>query len=155
MKTILIVPLVFLIWLQFTLHAARHENKLTPSIIQAEAKAIDKILNETYQKRNVKIPGKIDESALVRRLYLSLVGRIPTFDEINSYLSNTSEQKKSPLIEELTESSGYNSQMFNWWADLLRLKSRMRGGNQIQAGQLYNHWVKQQVEKNVSFDQMT
>ena len=155
MKTILIVPLVFLIWLQFTLHAARHQNKFSPSIIQAEAKAIDKILNETYQKRNVKIPGKIDESALVRRLYLSLVGRIPTFDEINSYLSNTSEQKKSQLIEELTESSGYNSQMFNWWADLLRLKSRMRGGNQIQAGQLYNHWVKQQVEKNVPFDQMT
>ena len=31
----------------------------------------------------------------------------------------------------------------------------MRGGNQIQAGQLYNHWVKQQVEKNVPFDQMT
>lgn len=155
MKTILIVPLVFLIWLQFTLHAAQHQNKFSPSIIQAEAKAIDKILNETYQKRNVKIPGKIDESALVRRLYLSLVGRIPTFDEINSYLSNTSEQKKSQLIEELTESSGYNSQMFNWWADLLRLKSRMRGGNQIQAGQLYNHWVKQQVEKNVPFDQMT
>lgn len=155
MKTILIVPLVFLIWLQFNLHAARHQNKFSPSIIQAEAKAIDKILNETYQKRNVKIPGKIDESALVRRLYLSLVGRIPTFDEINSYLSNTSEQKKSQLIEELTESSGYNSQMFNWWADLLRLKSRMRGGNQIQAGQLYNHWVKQQVEKNVPFDQMT
>ena len=155
MKTILIVPLVFLIWLQFTLHGARHQNKFSPSIIQAEAKAIDKILNETYQKRNVKIPGKIDESALVRRLYLSLVGRIPTFDEINSYLSNTSEQKKSQLIEELTESSGYNSQMFNWWADLLRLKSRMRGGNQIQAGQLYNHWVKQQVEKNVPFDQMT
>ena len=155
MKTILLVPLVFLIWLQFTLHGARHQNKFSPSIIQAEAKAIDKILNETYQKRNVKIPGKIDESALVRRLYLSLVGRIPTFDEINSYLSNTSEQKKSQLIEELTESSGYNSQMFNWWADLLRLKSRMRGGNQIQAGQLYNHWVKQQVEKNVPFDQMT
>ena len=155
MKTILFAPLVFLITLQFTLYAALTEDKFSPSIIQAEAKAIDKILNETYQKRNVKLPGKIEESALVRRLYLSLVGRIPTFDEINSYLSNTSEQKKSQLIEELTESSGYNSQMFNWWADLLRLKSRMRGGNQIQAGQLYNHWVKQQVEKNVPFDQMT
>ena len=45
--------------------------------------------------------------------------------------------------------------MFNWWADLLRLKSRMRGGNQIQAGQLYNHWVKEQVVQNVPFDQMT
>ena len=155
MKTIFIAPLLFLISLLFPLCADHLEDKFSPSIIQAEAKAIDKILNSTYQKREVKIPAKIDESALVRRLYLSLVGRIPTFDEINSYLSNTSVQKKSQLIEKLTKSSGYDSHMFNWWADLLRLKSRMRGGNQIQAGQLYNHWVKEQVVQNVPFDQMT
>ena len=155
MKTIFIAPLVFLISLLFPLCADHLEDKFSPSIIQAEAKAIDKILNSTYQKKEVKIPAKIDESALVRRLYLSLVGRIPTFDEINSYLSNTSVQKKSQLIEKLTKSSGYDSHMFNWWADLLRLKSRMRGGNQIQAGQLYNHWVKEQVVQNVPFDQMT
>ena len=155
MKTIFFAPLVFLITLQFTLYAALTENKFSPSIIQAEAEAIDKILKSTYQKRKVKIPAKINEAALVRRLYLSLAGRIPTFKEINSYLSNTSDQKKSQLIEELSESSAYDSHMFNWWADLLRLKSRMRGGNQIQAGQLYNHWVKEQVVQNVPFDQMT
>ena len=44
--------------------------------------------------------------------------------------------------------------MFNWWADLLRLQSRMRGGNQIGAGQFYIHWVKEQIEKNIPFDQM-
>ena len=154
MKTIFFAPLVFLITLQFTLYATLPEDKFYPSIIQAEAEAIDKILNSTYQKRKVKIPAKINEAALVRRLYLSLAGRIPTFKEINSYLSNTSDQKKSQLIEELTESSAYDSHMFNWWADLLRLKSRMRGGNQIQAGQLYNHWVKEQVVQNVPFDQM-
>ena len=154
MKTIFFAPLVFLITLQFTLYATLPEDKFSPSIIQAEAEAIDKILNSTYQKRKVKIPAKINEAALVRRLYLSLAGRIPTFKEINSYLSNTSDQKKSQLIEELSESSAYDSHMFNWWADLLRLKSRMRGGNQIQAGQLYNHWVKEQVVQNVPFDQM-
>ena len=154
MKTIFFAPLVFLITLQFPLYAALPEDKFSPSIIQAEAEAIDKILNSTYQKRKVKIPAKINEAALVRRLYLSLAGRIPTFTEINSYLSNTSDQKKSQLIEDQTESSAYDSHMFNWWADLLRLKSRMRGGNQIQAGQLYNHWVKEQVVQNVPFDQM-
>ena len=154
MKTVSVATLVFFICLQFTLHAVHLEERLAPSIIQREATAIDKILNRTYQKRNVEIPDRVSESALVRRLYLSLVGRIPTYGEMNSYLSNTSVQKKSLLIEELTESSGYTSHTFNWWADLLRLKSRMRGGNQIQAGQLYNHWVKEQVEKNVPFDQM-
>ena len=154
MKTIIFAPLVFLISLQLTLYATIPEDTFSPSIILAEAEAIDKILNSTYQKRQVKIPAKINEAALVRRLYLSLAGRIPTYQEINSYLSNTSDKKKSQLIEELTESSGYDSHMFNWWADLLRLKSRMRGGNQIQAGQLYNHWVKEQVVQNVPFDQM-
>ena len=36
----------------------------------------------------------------------------------------------------------------------LGLKTRMRGGNQIGAGQLYVHWVKEQVEKNIPFDEM-
>ena len=44
--------------------------------------------------------------------------------------------------------------MFNWWADLLRLPARMRGGNQIGAGQLYVHWVKEQVQNNIPFDEM-
>jgi hypothetical protein len=64
MKTIFIAPLIFLISLLFPLCADHLEDKFSPSIIQAEAKAIDKILNSTYQKREVKIPAKIDESAL-------------------------------------------------------------------------------------------
>ena len=116
MKTIIFAPLVFLISLQLTLYATIPEDTFSPSIILAEAEAIDKILKSTYQKRQVKIPAKINEAALVRRLYLSLAGRIPTYQEVNSYLSNTSDKKKSQLIEELTESSGYDSHMFNWWA---------------------------------------
>ena len=89
MKTIIFAPLVFLISLQLTLYATIPEDTFSPSIILAEAEAIDKILKSTYQKRQVKIPAKINEAALVRRLYLSLAGRIPTYREINSYLSNT------------------------------------------------------------------
>jgi hypothetical protein len=58
------------------------------------------------------------------------------------------------LIDSLLLSPAYDSQMFNWWADLLRLQSRMRGGAQIGAGELYNHWVKEQVTKNKPFDQV-
>lgn len=154
MKTTLPSPLFFLICLPFISHAGQLEDDLSHSVIKAEVSAINKILDDTYQKKKVQIPEKINEAALVRRLYLSLIGRIPTYDEISSYLADKSIQKKSRLIEKLSQSSGYNSHMFNWWADLLRLKSRMRGGNQIQAGQLYNHWVKEQVGKNVPFDQM-
>ena len=85
---------------------------------------------------------------------LKAAGRIPTHEELTSYLANSSDGRKGELIDQLVESSAFESQMFNWWADLLRLQTRMRGGNQIGAGQLYVQWVKDQVKKNVPFDKM-
>ena len=96
----------------------------------------------------------MDDALLARRLYLKVAGRIPTHEELTSYLANPSKDKKNQLINQLVESSAFDSQMFNWWADLLRLQTRMRGGNQIGAGQLYVHWVKEQVNNNVPFDEM-
>ena len=129
-------------------------SKLSKKETGSEVAAINKILGSTYKKHDVKVPAKLDDALLARRLYLKAAGRIPTHEELSSYLGNSSKDKKNQLINQLVESSAFDSQMFNWWADLLRLQTRMRGGNQIGAGQLYVHWVKEQVQNNVPFDEM-
>lgn len=129
-------------------------SKLSKKETDSEVAAINKILESTYKKHDVKVPAKLDDALLARRLYLKAAGRIPTHEELSSYLGNSSKDKKNQLINQLVESSAFDSQMFNWWADLLRLQTRMRGGNQIGAGQLYVHWVKEQVQNNVPFDEM-
>ncbi|MAK45701.1 MAG: hypothetical protein CMI24_00350 [Opitutae bacterium] len=141
--TIIFFPLVFVAG-----------NKLSKKETDSEVAAINKILGSTYKKHDVKVPAKLDDSLFARRLYLKAAGRIPTHEELSSYLANSSKSKKNQLIDQLVESSAFDSQMFNWWADLLRLQTRMRGGNQIGAGQLYVHWIKEQIEKNVPFDEM-
>ncbi|MEC8044565.1 MAG: DUF1549 domain-containing protein [Verrucomicrobiota bacterium] len=128
--------------------------KLSKQEFEVEVDTINKILESTYQKHEVRVPEKLDDALFVRRLYIKAAGRIPTHDELSSYLSSSSKGKKNQLINDLVNSSAFDSQMFNWWADLLRLKTRMRGGNQIGAGQLYVHWVKEQVGKNIPFDEM-
>ena len=128
--------------------------KLSKQEFDVEVDTINKILESTYQKHEVQVPEKLDDALFARRLYIKAAGRIPTHDELSSYLSSSSKGKKNQLINDLVNSSAFDSQMFNWWADLLRLKTRMRGGNQIGAGQLYVHWVKEQVEKNIPFDEM-
>lgn len=148
MKIFFSLPLFLLI----TIYA--YGDKLSVKEIKTEVTAINKILNKNYVKHEVKVPEKLDDALWARRIYLKAAGRIPTHDEITSFLADTSSEKKSLLIDRLIKSSAYKSQMFNWWADLLRLQSRMRGGNQIGAGQLYVHWVKEQIEKNIPFDQM-
>ena len=148
MKFFVILPIIFL---PLVFVAG---NKLSKKETDTEVAAINKILGSTYKKHDVKVPAKLDDALLARRLYLKAAGRIPTHEELSSYLGNSSKDKKNQLINQLVESSAFDSQMFNWWADLLRLQTRMRGGNQIGAGQLYVHWVKEQVQNNAPFDEM-
>jgi hypothetical protein len=122
--------------------------------VKKEAEAIDRILGKAHQKKKVRIPHHLDAGKLARRMYLTVAGRIPSYDETSSYLSNESKEQKAMLIDSLLLSPAYESQMFNWWADLLRLQSKMRGGAQIGAGELYNHWVKEQVAQNQPFDRV-
>jgi hypothetical protein len=131
-----------------------YSKPIPAAVIDSEAEKINHILDATHKAKNILIPEKVSDAQLARRIYLKLAGRIPSYEEITSYLANDSVHKKKDLIDKLSQSPAYDSQMFNWWADLLRLKTRMTGGNQIGAGQLYVHWVKEQVEKNIPFDEM-
>ena len=98
--------------------------KLSKQEFDVEVDTINKILESTYQKHEVQVPEKLDDALFARRLYIKAAGRIPTHDELSSYLSSSSKGKKNQLINDLVNSSAFDSQMFNWWADLLRLKTR-------------------------------
>ena len=150
------LPLFTFLALVFSLNGKTQLSQfsLSPGEVKQEASAIDRILEKAHRKEKIQIPNDLEEGPLVRRLYLSVAGRIPSYDETTAYLANESDRQKSMLIDSLLLSPAYQSQMFNWWADLLRLQSRMRGGNQIGAGELYNHWVKEQVAANKPFDQV-
>ena len=154
MKKLIFAQIFFSVLLIVPLSAVVKGKSLSLSQVQKEAGAIDSILLRSHRDKKIELPKTLDESILARRIYLAITGRIPSYDEINSFISDQSDQKKEYLIEELLHSPGYKSQMFNWWADLLRLQSRMRGGNQIGAGELYNHWVKEQINKNTGFNQI-
>ena len=127
---------------------------LTTREVHDEASAIDRLLEKAHLKNKLEIPEDLEDGKLLRRIYLSVAGRIPTYDETTAFLEKSSEIKKSMLIDNLLESPAYNSQIFNWWADLLRLQTKMRGGIQIGAGEIYNHWVKEQIAKNTPFDEV-
>ena len=126
-------------------------DKLSKKETISEVAAINKILGSVNKKHNIKVPAKLDDSLFARRLYLKAAGRIPTHEELSSYLANSSKSKKNQLIDQLVESSAFDSQMFNWWADLLRLQTRMRGGNQIGAGQVICSLDQRTNRKECSF----
>ncbi|MEC8865386.1 MAG: DUF1549 domain-containing protein, partial [Verrucomicrobiota bacterium] len=97
---------------------------LSSKQVLQEASAIDRILDKAHRKQKLEIPSDLEDGQLLRRIYLTVAGRIPSFDETTAFFNHRSEDQKAMLVDYLLNSPAYESQMFNWWADLLRLQSR-------------------------------
>lgn len=122
--------------------------QVTPA---AAAKAIDAILAADWKKHNLKGNPNTDDNTFVRRIYLDIIGRIPTTREAEAFLSDNAADKRSKLIDKLLASEAYVQHFFNYWADVLRLTSN---GNQTGAitGAAYANFVKESLRENKPYD---
>ena len=111
--------------------------KLSPAQLLNEVSQIDQILQKEHTERKIKSPAKIDSGLLLRRIFLSAAGRIPTVGEYQEWLQSDGSLNKEALIDHLILSEAYSSQMFNWWADHLRAKTNVMG----QANQLVDFFM--------------
>ena len=83
---------------------------------------IDAIIQLDLKKHNLKSNPPVSEAQFVRRVYLDVIGRIPTEEELAKFYADTRKDRRSRLIEELLDSPGHESHMFNWLGDMLRVK---------------------------------
>ncbi len=118
----------------------------------AAAKQIDAILAADWQKNNVKGNPATDDTTFVRRVYLDVIGRIPTTREADEFLNSKAADKRVKLIDKLLASEAYVQHSFNYWADVLRLTSN---GNQTGGvtGAAYANFVKDSLRANKPYDQ--
>lgn len=72
------------------------------------------------QQLNITPSGQAEDHTLHRRIYLDLIGRVPTPEETRAYLADKSPNKREKLIDSLLERPEYADFWANKWADLLR-----------------------------------
>ncbi len=115
-----------------------------------ESSKIDSILKQEWEKNKITPNAPANDSVLVRRLYLDIAGRIPTVEESQEFVNSTASDKKVQLIDKLLNSDGYTSNMFNYWADILRLTDNTKGRTAAEA---YAEYVKRCLKENKPYDQ--
>lgn len=92
-----------------------------------------------------------DEATVHRRLYLDIIGRVPTPEETRSYLKDQSPGKRARLIEALLERPEYADFWANKWADLIRPNPYRVG---IKATINLDNWLRDAFRRNLPYDQM-
>lgn len=116
------------------------------------ARAIDSILAKDWEKAKVKGNPAADDNTFVRRIYLDIIGRIPTTREAEAFLSDKATDKRAKLIDKLLASEGYVQHFFNYWADVLRVTSNGQQTGQI-TGAAYMNFVKQSLRDNKPYNE--
>jgi len=106
---------------------------------------IDQLVLAGLTKAGQKPNPPATAEQLVRRLYLDIAGRIPTATETAAYVDDKAPDKSAKLIDRLLASEGYNSQMFNWLADMLRVEDNYGKGTKTY---VYEDWLKDQIAAN-------
>ena len=117
------------------------------------ASHIDSLVNAKLKTLKVSKTQKTDDYEFARRIYLTVLGRIPTQNELTKYTESRDPNKKPKLIKELLDHPGYINNELNWLSDLLRIKDRLDGTN-INLGIAYRQWIRRSLESNQPYDEM-
>lgn len=118
-------------------------------VVRNTARELDEVLIAGQKTEGIKANPIVDDATFVRRSYLNIIGRLPTHDEARSFLESSDDEKRTQLIDSLVESPGFNSRLFNFWTDLLRVKT-----NTEHNGLGWHVWLKDAVENSMPYDQM-
>lgn len=124
---------------------------LAQDVINNAAARLDESINAALKASNTSANHPVSDALFLRRIYLDATGRIPTEVEALAFFNDPSPQKRSNAINALLNSPGYTMHMYNWLADMLRVKDDYGKGARAF---LYEDWLKDQIAMNVPWNAM-
>jgi hypothetical protein len=96
-----------------------------------------------------------NDNQFLRRIYLDIAGRIPTFEEAEKFLTSRSAAKRAELINELLDSPAFAMRMYNYYSDLFRIRDgvTMMGNGDLKADP-YIEYIKASIREDKPYDEM-
>lgn len=104
--------------------------------------------------RNLRIPPApvCSDSVFLRRVYIDILGVLPTAEESRAFLTDTDTDKRSKLVSALLARPEFPEVWAMKWADLLRVKSS--AVLSAKAMHRYNDWLRESVASGKPIDDM-
>ena len=92
-----------------------------------------------------------DDATFLRRVSLDIAGTLPASEEVQSFLADTSANKRSLLVDRLLDSPAYADQFANKWNFVLR--NHKVNGEDTPGTMLFHQWLWNKMYDNTPYDQ--
>jgi hypothetical protein len=117
---------------------------------------IDREIRTGWVKEKITPPAKATDSVFLRRIYLDLVGMIPSYEETTGFLNDTDPKKREKLIDKLLADSRFARQQSHVWdLGMLGRKHRLVEGTIGHRNrERFRQWLAKQFEANEPCDRI-
>lgn len=117
------------------------------------AQRIDELLASYWQAGSVQPSPPADDAEFMRRVYLDIVGKIPSASEALEFLDDTRPDKRRLLVDELLNRAAYASHFANAWREMM-LPSANTNPETRGLVPPFESWLRLRFAENVPYDQL-
>ncbi len=120
----------------------------------ADASLIDQHIERQLASLGLEQASACDDATFYRRVSLVLTGRLPSWQEAEDFIKDTSANKREKLVDQLMSSEAFIDYQVLKWGDLLRIKAEFPSNIWPNGVQAYARWVREQMRANRPYDEM-
>ena len=111
---------------------------------------IDEFVWSGLKRLGLAASAPAPDHKFLRRVYIDIIGRLPTAEEARTFLDDVSPEKREHLVDHLLGHPEYAEHWANKWADLLRPNPYRVG---IKAVLNYDAWIRDAFRRNLPYDE--
>lgn len=112
---------------------------------------IDDLVLDQLARLKLKPSPRSSDNEFVRRIYLDVIGTLPTIKETQSFLADERPDKRDRLIESLLSRSEFVDFWSYKWSDVLLVNGRRLRPEAVKA---YSAWLRDHVASNTPWDEV-
>jgi len=113
---------------------------------------IDELVFRRLKELGIPPAEACTDEVFVRRVYLDIIGTLPTPEEARQFLRDKAPTKRSILIDRLLDREEFADYWAMKWSDLLRLKAEFPINLWPNAAQAYHRWIRTSLKENLPYD---
>lgn len=117
---------------------------------------IDREISAAWSREKITPPERSSDAVFLRRIYLDLVGMIPSYEETTTFLADTDSQKRAKLIDKLLADPRYGRQQAQVFdlAMLTRDHKLVEGTVGYRNRGRFREWLAKQFATNEPYDRI-
>jgi hypothetical protein len=117
---------------------------------------IDTLVNAKLRKLRILPSELCSDEQFMRRVYIDIVGTLPTAAEYEAFMADTETNKREKLVDALLERKEFVEIWVMKFTELLRIRSGNVAVGQIsyKAAVLYANWLSEQIADNVPMNRI-